>query len=326
VRHRTRASIRLVTRILAVPAALLVTLPAAAPVLADPKLADVERQLTQVGETMEQATEQYNDARVDLKASQGRQAVLTAQAGTVRQKLGKYRAQVEAYAALAYRGDMSSFGSVLTSGSPQDAMDQLSYLKYLSSQHSTELNALLDAQRELAAAQAKIDHEVAEQVKQENILRSKRTKILADAARWEALRKKLAPHGSPSGPPPIYQGNAVGRARTALKYAYAQIGKPYVWGAAGPSYFDCSGLTLMAWARAGISMPHSAHRQFAMFPKVPRSKLQPGDLVFFYSDIHHVGIYIGGGQMIHAPTTGQNVQIGNIGESYRHYYGAVRPF
>jgi cell wall-associated NlpC family hydrolase len=118
----------------------------------------------------------------------------------------------------------------------------------------------------------------------------------------------------------------VGRARLALKFAYAQIGKPYVWGAAGPGSFDCSGLTLRAWERAGVYMPHSASKQYARFPKVSRSKLKPGDLVFFYRDLHHVGIYIGGGKMIHAPTTGRNVEIAGIDSAYRQYMGAVRPF
>jgi cell wall-associated NlpC family hydrolase len=320
---RVLPRLRVAVRILAIPAALLVLTPAASPVRADPKLADVERQLTSVGEKMEQTTEQYNNAREDLAASKARHAALSAQAATIRKDLGKYETQVDAYAALRYRGDMSTLTSVLSSGSPQNAMDQLSYLTYLSQQHKDELNALLDAQKKLSAAQQKIDLEVAEQVKQENTLRAKRAAILADVGKWEALRKKLAPDGSSSGPPPIYQGPAVGRARTVLKFAYAQIGKPYVWGAAGMSSFDCSGLTMAAWARVGISMPHSASRQYARFPKVPRGQLQPGDLVFFYSDIHHVGIYIGGGQMISAPHTGDVVKIQDAFRS--DFVGAGRP-
>jgi cell wall-associated NlpC family hydrolase len=316
-------------RLLTVPLALLVLLPAAvltaSPVRAEPKLSEVERQLAAAGDTMERTTEQYNNARENLKASQTRQTALVGQAAQVKGKLGKYRAQVEAYAALTYRGDQTTLGSILAGGSTQSAMDQLSYLTYLSEQHRGELNALLDAQQQLDAAQLKINRELAEQVRQENVLRAKRSLVVADVARWEALRKKLAPAGSPGGPPPVYTGAAVGRARTVLRFAYAQLGKPYVWGAAGSSSYDCSGLTMAAWAQAGVSMPHSASKQYARFPKVPRGQMKPGDLVFFYSDIHHVGIYIGNGKMIHAPTSGENVKIADIG-SVGSFAGAVRPF
>jgi cell wall-associated NlpC family hydrolase len=326
-RPRRRTGISQLLRLLAVPAALLVLVPAApVPAHAEPGLTEVERQLSAVGEKMERATEQYNDAREDLKASRAREAALKVQAGLVRKKLTGYRAQVEAYAALTYRSGTSPFLSVLENGSTQRAMDQMTFLTYLSEQHRAELNALLDAKAELVAAQSRIEREVAAQVKHENTLRSRRAAILADVSRWEKLRKKLAPAGSTGGPPPVYTGAAVGRARLALKFAYAQIGKPYVWGAAGPGSFDCSGLTLRAWERAGVYMPHSASKQYARFPKVSRSKLKPGDLVFFYRDLHHVGIYIGGGKMIHAPTTGRNVEIAGIDSAYRQYMGAVRPF
>ncbi len=119
-------------------------------------------------------------------------------------------------------------------------------------------------------------------------------------------------------PPPVDWG-----APTALSIARAQIGKPYVWGAAGPNTFDCSGLTLYAWGKVGISMIHFAASQYAEFPHVSRAQLQPGDLVFFGSPIHHEGIYEGGGIMIDAPETGENVRRDSI---YRpDYAGASRP-
>lgn len=111
------------------------------------------------------------------------------------------------------------------------------------------------------------------------------------------------PPSTPSPPAPS------SRAATAVAYARAQLGKPYAFATAGPNTFDCSGLTKAAWHEAGVEMAHYSGSQAASFPKVAWAQLQPGDIVVFYSDYHHVGLYIGGGQMIHAPQTGDVVKI-----------------
>jgi cell wall-associated NlpC family hydrolase len=90
--------------------------------------------------------------------------------------------------------------------------------------------------------------------------------------------------------------------------AESVIGDPYVYGAAGPSSFDCSGLTMWAWAHGGVSLPHSSQSQYASTTHVAISAVQPGDLLFYYSDIHHVAMYVGGGMMVEAPHTGANVR------------------
>ena len=103
-------------------------------------------------------------------------------------------------------------------------------------------------------------------------------------------------------------------ASSAVAYAYAQLGKPYQWAAAGPDSFDCSGLTMMAWETAGVYFPHLAQDQYDMTMRIPLADALPGDLIFFGtpSDVYHVGIYIGGGEMIDAPETGQLVSISSI--------------
>jgi cell wall-associated NlpC family hydrolase len=101
-------------------------------------------------------------------------------------------------------------------------------------------------------------------------------------------------------------------AQIAVNTALAQLGDPYVWGGAGPNSFDCSGLTQYAYRAAGISLPHSSSMQSRMGRPVARGNLQPGDLVFFHSPVSHVGMYIGNGQMVHAPTTGDVVKITNL--------------
>ncbi|MER5741211.1 MULTISPECIES: NlpC/P60 family protein [unclassified Streptomyces] len=113
-----------------------------------------------------------------------------------------------------------------------------------------------------------------------------------------------------------------GRASAAVSFARAQLGKPYVWGATGPSAYDCSGLTQAAWRAAGVSLPRTTYTQINAGRRVSRSELAPGDLVFFYSGISHVGLYIGGGQMIHAPRPGAPVRIAPIDEM--PFAGATR--
>src|SRR5207302_10474352 len=143
-----------------------------------------------------------------------------------------------------------------------------------------------------------------------------RQRQLADSARARYANQPITgnpsvvgvaattPEGSTVAPPSRY-GGVVG---IAMRY----LGVPYVWGGASPSGFDCSGLTMYVYAQVGVSLPHSSYAQYGMGVAVPQSDLQPGDLVFFYG-LGHVGIYIGGGQYIHAPHTGDVVKISTLG-------------
>jgi cell wall-associated NlpC family hydrolase len=101
-------------------------------------------------------------------------------------------------------------------------------------------------------------------------------------------------------------------AKAAIKYACAQLGKPYVWAADGPNGFDCSGLTMKAYAAAGISLPHQSAQQASYGHRVSINALEPGDLIFFYSPISHVAIYLGNGMMVHAPHTGDVVRVASV--------------
>jgi cell wall-associated NlpC family hydrolase len=135
----------------------------------------------------------------------------------------------------------------------------------------------------------------------------------------DAEEERSIADDEPTGPPPSVKAGAA----TAVATAREQLGKPYEWAAAGPDSFDCSGLTMYAWAKGGVSLPHSSGAQYSSLPHVARSQLQPGDLVFYGSPIHHVGIYEGGGVMINAPETGENVRRDSIARS--DYVGAARP-
>jgi cell wall-associated NlpC family hydrolase len=139
-----------------------------------------------------------------------------------------------------------------------------------------------------------------------------------DAARRARLAAagELAARIHPAGP-------VRATAPTAVSAAASQIGKPYRWGAAGPDSYDCSGLTMWAWSHGGVSLPHSSRAQYSSLPRVSLGQLAPGDLVFYGSPIHHVGIYKGGGVMIHAPQSGETVREESI--YYSRPVGAARP-
>ncbi|GGU83507.1 hypothetical protein GCM10010211_56880 [Streptomyces albospinus] len=113
------------------------------------------------------------------------------------------------------------------------------------------------------------------------------------------------------------------RAARAVSFAYAALGKPYAWGATGPSAYDCSGLAQAAWKSAGVTLPRTTYTQINAGTRIDRSQLAPGDLVFFYSGISHVGICIGDGRMIHAPHPGAPVRIAPIDQL--PFAGATRP-
>jgi cell wall-associated NlpC family hydrolase len=174
-------------------------------------------------------------------------------------------------------------------------------------------SALRAARRTAAAA---VDGEQAELRK---IRGNLATLVAAEGARRAAAREattrvavqRHAPAPRPGGvsAPRAVNGQ---RAAIAVDEARRQLGKPYRWGGAGPDSFDCSGLTMWSWRKAGVDLPHHAGSQYAATVHIPLSELQPGDLVFFYSDLSHVGIYVGNGQMIHAPHTGDVVRYASI--------------
>ena len=158
---------------------------------------------------------------------------------------------------------------------------------------------------------------VQHEVRDEAAARARATAELA--ARQAAAARPSRSSSVPLGPaPPVGHG-----ASAAVATAEAQIGKPYVYGAAGPDSFDCSGLTMYAWRAGGVSLSHSSESQYGETTHVAVSAIQPGDLLFYYSDIHHVAMYSGGGMMIEAPHTGASVR--EVPMRFDGLVGAGRP-
>lgn len=193
----------------------------------------------------------------------------------------------------------------------------------------TEARTLLDRltaeeKARLAAAERRKEEEARRKAEEKAKAEAEaRAAAEAEAARQERERQQQEQPPPSGGTGGTTDGNYTAKADKVLAFARAQIGKPYVWGATGPSSYDCSGLTQAAWKAAGVDLPRTTWDQVEVGKRVATADLLPGDLVFFYDDISHVGIYIGDGMMIHAPKPGANVREESI--YYMPIYGSVRP-
>jgi cell wall-associated NlpC family hydrolase len=278
---------------------------------------------------LEVVTEQFNDAREQLKTTQAQAEAASQQAATAETTVAAARDQVRQVARSAYTGDsLSTLQAMLSSGSADEMMDRVGTLGTIADHNNELLTAAQVATEQAETAKATADKAAADaqaQVDQVTAQQDDLNAQIADyqaqydrlnAAEQQASRADRAPASSggavaaPAAPAPIVAGS--GAAATAVNAAMAQLGKPYVWAAAGPSSFDCSGLVQYAYAAAGVSLPHSSSGQASMGQAVSRDQLQPGDIIAFYSPVSHVGIYIGNGQMVHAPTSGDVVKVASI--------------
>jgi peptidoglycan DL-endopeptidase CwlO len=307
-------------------AALAISVIPSGTATAAPTAGEIDRAINDLGVKLNAINEQYNDANALLKASRAKQATLQAQIKAYSVKTDAYEQRVNKIGAAAYvDGRPGMMRALITGGSPQNVLDQLQAYDIISADQQGDIDALLEAKKPLDAAKRKLDAEVQIQAKQEKVLRDRKAALNKDLAKWKALKAQQQPRASRSSTRTVTPVNVPvsGKGATVVAYARAQIGDPYVFGADGPDSFDCSGLTLAAWAQVGVSMPHSARQQYAAFPKVSKANLRPGDIVFFYDPISHNGIYIGAGMVIHAPQPGESVE--QIAMSSMPDSGAVRP-
>ncbi len=294
---------------------------------AEPSLLEVRSQVKQLTTKMRNANENLNRARDKLEAGQQRQQELESKLGELQHRHDQTSAKIGKLGAAAYvNGGNVSAGGVLSSGSPEAMLDQLSYIEVLNAENSKALREYRAASKKLNEAKEGIDTEVQQRKETTESAEKQKKALQADFDKWKELWKKLAPKEVEDGITGVYDGSASGNAAAVVKYAYAQLGKPYAFGAAGPHSFDCSGLTQMAWRQAGVKLPHSARQQWATLKrKVSLGSLASGDLVFFYGGVSHVGIYIGSGKMIHAPAPGQSVKIEKIRIGGMPIAGVARP-
>lgn len=298
---------------------------------ADPSISDVRKKVDALYHEAEQAQERYHDVTLELEAVN--RDLRASAADQERQKAATeaVRAQVEDTVVAQYEGQtLSAVGQVIVSEDPKAFLNQLSTMtafqamqNSLYGDYATELKALrlrTNATDRRAQAVAELQAQLAAEKKQKDDALAKAKAILdkMEAAERERLLREAASGG-------IDPGNisVSGRASAAVRFAMAQVGDAYVYGAAGPNAWDCSGLTMVAWAQAGVGLPHSSSAQFGSGVHIPASALQPGDLVFYYSPISHVGMYIGNGLIVHAAHPGAGVRVAGLYSM--PFSGAVRP-
>lgn len=334
----------LVTRLsMAVLLATSATIGATTLSSASPSREEVQQaqaRLETLNQELDLMVEQYNQARIKLEEVQARLADVRAQAQRAQATADRATASLNANASRAYRGVGSQIAELFDSASLADFSDRLEFIGSLAQADSdlaveaelarqeakwtaAELQATAEERQgivdSLAAKQDQIESRVADaRSLYEELDRKYHDALAAQAAAQEAA--STVGGGSPIPPPPAPNANVA----AVLAAAYSVIGIPYQYGGASPETgFDCSGFTMWAWSHAGVYLPHSSTAQYASLPHVEQSDLQPGDLVFFYSPISHVGIYVGGGQMIHSPHTGSVVSVVPI--YWDSFVGAARP-
>jgi cell wall-associated NlpC family hydrolase len=270
---------------------------------------------------LEKVGEQYKANEAELTKSQTASKALAQQLAPLQTKSDAAYQQVAQAAVVAYKGgNASAVTSLLDAGSPANMLDQMSLLDELASTQHRQISGYQQASKSLAAQKAKLDALVTADTKKSKDLAAQKTKIQNAMAAVAAQNAQQTANDNPTNyTPPAVSGSA----GVAVQFAYDQIGKPYVWDAAGPDSYDCSGLTMAAWKQAGVSMAHFTNDQYNAFPKVSKADLQPGDLTF-YNDLDHVAIYVGGGNVIQAPEAGEDVKVSPL-DYPGSYYGAVRP-
>jgi cell wall-associated NlpC family hydrolase len=223
-------------------------------------------------------------------------------------------ANVGGIAASAYKsGRASTLNAILTTSSPATLANQLAMLNVLARDQRARISDVAAVRDRYAADKKPLDALVAQQARQDADLGAKKTKIEAQLANLQALRQQTAGTVATNFKPVACPVDYIpGPGGTAAKKACSLIGKPYIWAAAGPNGYDCSGLTLTAWAAAGVPLRHYTNWQWSDTKPVSRADLRPGDLVFFFKDLHHMGMYVGGGWMVHAPQTGDHVRMAKM--------------
>jgi cell wall-associated NlpC family hydrolase len=282
---------------------------------------------------LEVVTEQLNTAKVHLDEQQAAATQAQQVAAAAQEQLDALDGQIRQIARSAYTSDgLTQIDVLLTSDSAEDFLSQLGTLDAIAG-HTNDLVAEVSVASD-AAEQARTDADEAatEAQKAYDDIAAQQADLEDQIADYQAQYDALTAaqrdvvntaHGGQSLPVPSGVIAPSAAAQVAVDTAMAQIGDPYVWGAGGPNAFDCSGLTQYAYSAAGVALPHSSSMQSQMGMSVSRDQLQPGDLIFFYSPVSHVGMYIGNGQMVHASTSGQPVKVASI-DSMGSYNSARR--
>jgi peptidoglycan DL-endopeptidase CwlO len=338
----TRPSVRRIVRhgvaavtVSVFAAGLLIGVTASVSAAPTPTLSQVQAKLGKLQSQLDKLDQQYDQVQQELTATNQRLGLINAQLAADNVKFAALRQQIGRIAVTAYEdGNLSSSVALLTSGKPQQILDQSSILLELSASNAEQINQFLAAAKQLTSTQllAKRTQIGILQLKASLTTRKQAMQKLVNSE--QALVNQLTPAQqaavSPTGgssAPVKYTGPTATQAEKAVAFAYSKLGCPYVYGGTGPCAdgYDCSGLTSQAWASAGVSIPRTSEEQWAQLPHVSTANMQPGDIMVF-NGAGHVGIYVGNNELIDAPQPGMDVELVSFSGWYQSTFdGAVRP-
>ncbi len=313
------------------------------PAQAAPNLAAVRAQVQRLEQDATNIAEGAQQAQVQLNQLTHTLAQVQSQSNQEATSVNQYKKSLGAIAAEEYKaGALSQSMQLLFSSNPTLYLSSAGSLEALTKRKTLQLRQFSVAKQRLQATSITVNQKLA-------LVRAVKARYVAQAAAAQAklaqAQKILSQLSKAQRAKLISLTNArenadhaaslalaahanlgSGRGAIALRYSIKQMGDMYVFGAAGPIYWDCSGLTMRAFGSAGVALPHSAAYQYSYGRYVPRNQLRPGDLVFFGRPIDHVGIYIGGGKMVDAPHTGARVKVESFGSYFGNlpYIGAKR--
>ncbi len=299
-----------------------------------PTVAQVQHRISVLESQVSRLGQQYDQVKQELAATDQQLRLVDRQLGADGTEFDAERVQIIRIAVTAYEdGNLSSSIALLTSDKPQEILNQSSILLELSDINNAEIAQFLAEARQLTSTQQvvrrtkigilQLRNSEARRIGRLRNLVSQENQLLSELT--PAQQAAVGPGGGSTTVK--YTGPTSTQADKAVQYAYQQLGCPYVYGGTGPCQdgFDCSGLTMEAWAAAGVSIPRTSYQQWDDLPHVSLSDLQPGDILVFLG-AGHVGLYVGNNELIDAPQPGEDVQLVSFTGWYQQNVdGAVRP-
>lgn len=285
----------------------------------EPTLEEVERKVERLYHEAEAAQERVHAIRDELKDTRKELRSLRADVSAQERVLETTQERVGDMVAMqAQQNPVGITAQLLASGDPDEFLAGVAAMQSYSSTQASALAGYRAAAAELDLRKQQVRDQVdaiagakeqaAEELKTVEEKAAKAEDLLAEIEAEIAAQNEVSRDDSTQRPPTTDQATSE-QAQIAVDHALAQLGDPYVYGAAGPDAYDCSGLTMSAWAAAGVSLPRSSSSQAAVGTSISLSDARPGDLLFYYSPVSHVGMYIGNGQIVHAPNSGGVVEV-----------------
>ena len=294
-------------------------------VASQPSLKDLVAQATQLSNEVDSLGQQYDGLKIQLAHANSEVKIAKQAAARAQAAMAGSQKAVAQLAAMGYmNGGTDPTLRMLTSGNPATFLSQASTVQQLDNEAGMRLSTLQREQIAADRAQTTAKEQIATANKLQAQINGKVKAIHAKLAvlNSSAMSQAMAIFSKTGSYPDVVLPEATNVGTTALRAALTQRGKPYVWGAAGPDSYDCSGLIMWAFAQEGISLPHYTGSLWNDGQHISRDNLEPGDLIFFDADISHVGIYLGNGVMVDAPHSGAVVRVEAVWWS--QYVGAVR--